>query len=120
MNASLRLALTRVSPQRIIAVVLADMPFLSPDLVEATLDACAAGADVAYPIVAGQAGHPVAFGPRTRSLLDDLPDGDSIRSVRDAPQLVRRPVAWDQKSILCDIDTPLDLVTANEASVGAR
>jgi CTP:molybdopterin cytidylyltransferase MocA len=59
-------------------VLLADTPYVDRPLVD-RVAAALGDADVAYPVRAGAAGHPVVFGPRARREIAALPDGDTVR-----------------------------------------
>jgi CTP:molybdopterin cytidylyltransferase MocA len=104
---SARLASEHVAPEHGLLVVLADMPRVTAALIDRVVAAPAA--DVAYPTVDGRPGHPVRFGPRARAKLGALPDGDTLRSLRDDPELSRTTFAVDDSGTQADIDTPADL-----------
>jgi len=107
---SLQLALHEIERDRAVGVVLADMPFLSPTLLDA-LESLAAmsDADVIYPENdAGVPGHPVLFSSRARGVLERLPSGDTIRIARDEPSLIRRVLPFEHPGAYTDLDTPDD------------
>jgi len=109
MNHSLGCALAEIAADRSIGVLLADMPWISSETltgVETLLDG---NADVAYPVDAtGAIGHPVIFAASARSRLEALPDGDTIRSVRDEASLRRAHVAVADPGAFIDLDRPSD------------
>ena len=106
MNRSLQLALANVPPTAGCIVLLADMPYVDAELVERVAAAAThAEVDVCYPTFAGSPAHPVYFGPKARPFLDALPDGDGLRSVRDAFELRRRSIFIDDVAITADVDT---------------
>ncbi len=107
MTHSARLASDAVSPHASLVVVLVDMPNVDAELIRWVAEA--PDADVAHPLVDGRAAHPVRFGPRARAKLRDLPDGDTLRSLRDDPSLSRITFAVADARTQIDLDTPNDL-----------
>jgi molybdenum cofactor cytidylyltransferase len=106
---SLRLADRCIDPAQAIVVLPADLARIEADHVQRTIDALGA-ADVAYPLRAdGVPGHPVVFAPRARVFIRDIPDGDTIRRLRDRDDLVRHTIAVDESWPYADVDTPGDL-----------
>jgi CTP:molybdopterin cytidylyltransferase MocA len=59
--------------------------------------------------VAGRPGHPVRFGARARAALDALPDGDTLRRLRDDPAFSRTTFVVEDAATQRDLDTPADL-----------
>ena len=109
MTHSLALANAAVAdPAAALVVLLADTPFVDAELVRRIVDA-RGDADVAYPIRDGVPGHPVAFGPRPRAAIADLPDGDTLRRLRTDVRWSRIEVALDDDRAFADVDTPGDL-----------
>jgi CTP:molybdopterin cytidylyltransferase MocA len=108
MNSSLLTAHRSIDPGATIGVLLADKPFVR----EETLARCERGleeapqCDVVFPVRGGEPGHPVYFAPRARARLSGLPAGDTLRAVRDDPQLVRLRVECFDAGISMDLDTP--------------
>ena len=107
---SLQLALRDIERDRVVGVVLADMPLLSPTLLDALESLSATSdADVVYPENdAGVPGHPVLFSSRARHVLERLPSGDTIRIARDDPSLTRRTLPFAHPGAYTDVDTPED------------
>jgi len=105
---SLRLADAAIDPSESLLVLLADMPWIAPAIVDAVV-AAAGDADVCYPIRNGIGGHPVFFSPRARAKIAALPDGDSLRTLRDDPALTRVTVPIDGDAPYRDVDRPGDL-----------
>jgi molybdenum cofactor cytidylyltransferase len=107
MSHSLRLGNAVVPDELPIAVLLGDLPDMTADSIGAVLGAY----DDSVDVVLGRCGetlvHPVVFGPRARRMIADLPDGDTIKRLRDNDQLRRRIVDVD-RGALTDIDTPAD------------
>jgi CTP:molybdopterin cytidylyltransferase MocA len=109
---SLRLADAALSDRTAaLAVLLGDTPFVDGELV-ARIAAARGAADVAYPVRAGVPGHPVIFGPRPRTLIAGLGDGDTLRHLRADERFTRVEVAVDDDRPFLDVDTPADLATA--------
>jgi molybdenum cofactor cytidylyltransferase len=107
MSHSLALADASIAPSEPVAVLLADLPDITPAAIAAVIGAYDETIDVVVPRSGATFGHPVVFGPRARRKIAALPDGDTIKAVRDDPSLRRRIVAAD-RSALTDIDTPDD------------
>jgi molybdenum cofactor cytidylyltransferase len=105
MSYSLRLANATIDPTEPILVLLADMPYITRDLIDRILTA-AGNADVAYPIRNGIGGHPVLFSASARLKIPTLPDGDTIKSLRDAPGLNVAKIPTEDPAAHRDIDTP--------------
>jgi molybdenum cofactor cytidylyltransferase len=104
---SLRLANQVVPPDEPIAVLLADLPDISAQTIAAVIAAYDDAVDVVSPQHAGICTHPVIFGPLARRKIADLPDGDTIKRLRDDPSLRRRIIETSAEA-LTDIDTPSD------------
>lgn len=112
MTHSLRLADAAIAdPEAALVVLLADTPFVDAALVRRVVTA-RGDADLAYPVRDGAAGHPVVFGPRPRSRLAALPDGDTLRALRADPRWTRVEVACGDERPFLDVDTPADLERA--------
>ncbi len=107
MTHSARLASAEVSPRASLVVVLVDMPYVDAELVRWVAEA--PDAEIAYPLVGGRAGHPVRFGPAARQKLRSLPDGDTLRTLRDDPTLSRITFAVRDANTQIDLDTPADV-----------
>jgi molybdenum cofactor cytidylyltransferase len=108
MTHSLRLADHAIPKDDAVAVLLADKPLVTGDLVARISAALEAGADVAFPERDGVPGHPVGFSAQARVLIDALPDGDTLQKLRDDPRLRRCPIRLDDRGAYVDIDTPDD------------
>jgi CTP:molybdopterin cytidylyltransferase MocA len=98
-----------------IAILLADLPDLTPAAIADVIAAYDDGIDVVVPRCGERFVHPVVFGPRARRKIAALPDGDTIKRLRDDPSLRRRLVQADAAA-LRDIDTPGDY----RARIGSR
>jgi len=106
MAQSLRLANAEIPKSHAIAVFLADKPLVSAELLQNLLDA--PEADVVFPIRAGIAGHPVIFSARARTLIESLPDGDTLQTLRNNARLSQRPVPTQDDGAFVDVDTEAD------------
>jgi len=107
MSHSLALADAAIARSEPIAVLLADLPDITPAAIAAVVDAYDEDVDVVVPRYREAFVHPVVFGPRARRKIAALPDGDTIRSLRDDTSLHRRIVTVDC-NVGTDIDTPGD------------
>ncbi len=106
---SLQCALTKISPDRDVGVLLADMPWITADTLGRVEALLGDAVDVAYPVDdAGVPGHPVLFAARCRFHLDALPEGDTIRIVRVEPSLRRANVLVRDPGAFVDLDRPSD------------
>jgi molybdenum cofactor cytidylyltransferase len=113
MSHSLALADAVIAPSEPIAVLLGDLPDITSAAIAAVIGAYDETVDVLIPRHGETFVHPVVFGPRARRNIAALPDGDTIRSLRDDPTLRRRIVPAD-RSALTDIDTPGDYTKRTE------
>lgn len=113
MTHSLRLAHKEVSRDQAIAVLLADKPLVTKELVQRMLTI--EDADVVYPIRNGVSGHPVVFSPGARGLIPNLADGDTLQQLRDNPSLTRHAVPIDDDGAYVDVDTEEDYRAACES-----
>ena len=101
---SLRLADRFLPEQFAMIVLLGDKPMITPALIDAV--AAAAGeADIAYPARGDQPGHPVWISGRARRRIADLPDGDTLRLLREQPGLALRAVETHDEGAFFDVDT---------------
>jgi len=109
MSHSLRLANRALStPHAHLAVLLVDTPLVDADVVRRVF-AAAQHTDIAFPVSAdGRPGHPVVFGARARDAIEHLPDGDTIRTLRDDPRFSRAPLCFEDERPFTDVDTPAD------------
>ena len=109
---SLRLAHEGISRDRSIAVLLADKPLVTKELIRRVL--AVADADVTYPVRDGMKGHPVVFSPLARLLIPNLAEGDTLQQLRDASSLTRHAVPIDDDGAYVDVDTEEDYRAACE------
>jgi len=115
MSHSLALADAVIEAAQPIAVLLADLPDITPAAIAAALEAYDDSIDIVVPRCGELYAHPVVFGPRARRKIGALPDGDTIKHLRDDPALQRRFI----ETAACahrDIDTPLDYARRTGAS----
>lgn len=101
---SLSLANRAIEDDVAIGVLLADKPLVSEQLIETILHASHV-ADVTYPERDGEPGHPVVLSLRARRLIDRLPLGDTLRFLRNNPELTARAVETDDGGAFFDVDT---------------
>lgn len=117
MSHSLMLGHSVVDETEPIAVLLGDLPDITPVAIAAVVAAYDEAIDVVIPRCGPSFGHPVVFGPRARAKIAALPDGDTIKTLRDHP-LLRRRIVETNRASLTDIDTPSDY--ARRLGAGAR
>lgn len=111
---SLALAHAHIARDRAIAVFLADKPLMTAALARRVIDAGqTAHADVCFPERGGVGGHPVYFSPRARERICGL-KGDSLRSLRDAPNLRRILIPIADEGAYFDVDDPGALLALDE------
>ena len=103
---SLRLANEVVPVDEPLAVLLGDLPDITAAAIARVIGAYDESIDVVVPHAGDLPAHPVIFGPLARTKIAALPDGDTLRTLRDDPSLRRRFVDVDEA--LTDIDTPED------------
>jgi CTP:molybdopterin cytidylyltransferase MocA len=103
---SLRVGLAAVPTGRHFGVLLADMPAMTPEVLDRTESLLARGVDVAYPVDSNaRPGHPVIFSASMRSVVQTLPDGDTLWRARDEARVVATWRCSDASAFL-DLDTP--------------
>ncbi len=111
---SLALAHDYIARDRAIAVFLADKPLMTAALARRVIDAGqTAYADVCFPERDGIGGHPVYFSARARERIAGL-SGDSLRLLRDAPDLRRVVIPITDEGAYFDVDDPGALRTLDE------
>jgi len=103
---SLRLANAEVPKSHALAVLLADKPLVNAALLQRLLDA--PGADVVFPVRGTIPGHPVIFSARARELIESLPDGDTLRLLREDVRLTRFALPTEDDGAFVDVDTEED------------
>jgi CTP:molybdopterin cytidylyltransferase MocA len=103
---SLLLANAAIPADAALIVLLADKPLVTTGLISQIVEK-ARDADVVFPVheESGEPGHPVVFSPRARGKIAALPDGDTLKSLRDDPSLDRRTVATRDRGAFFDVDT---------------
>ncbi|MGA7357127.1 MAG: NTP transferase domain-containing protein [Candidatus Cybelea sp.] len=104
MSHSLKLANHFVAGGSAIVVLLGDKPLVTAALIERVCNA-AGDADMVYPARGAQPGHPVFLSPRARERIDDLPNGDSLRTLRDDVRLRVHAVEIEDEGAFFDVDT---------------
>lgn len=108
MSHSLALANHIVAADLMLFVLLGDKPLVSTSLIESTR-AAGENSDVTYPMHEGVPGHPVTLSPRARHYIDDLPSGDTVRLLRDRPELRQFAMQTADLGAIFDVDTVEDL-----------
>jgi CTP:molybdopterin cytidylyltransferase MocA len=104
MSHSLALA-NRVVPANVsLLVLLGDKPLVNAPLIESICNA-ADDADVVYAVHRDVPGHPVALSPRARRCIDGLPSGDTLRLLRQRPDMRQRAVQTSDVGAVFDVDT---------------
>jgi len=103
MSHSLELADSAIAAEMPMVVLLGDKPLVSCDLVQAVCDG-AGEADFVYPVRDREPGHPVWLSPKARSFIATLPSGDTLRRLRDNPQLRVRAIETDDAGATFDVD----------------
>jgi CTP:molybdopterin cytidylyltransferase MocA len=107
MTSSLRAGLRAFAANEPFGVLLADMPAMTECTLARTEALLESGVDVAFPVDGGGLpGHPVLFSSRARSLVEALPDGDTLRLARDDPSLHRATWICTDRSAFLDLDVP--------------
>jgi CTP:molybdopterin cytidylyltransferase MocA len=103
MSRSLALG-SSVLPEHLqLIVLLGDKPKASEALIRDVLR-YARESDFVYPQSEDVPGHPVVLSPRARRRLNDLPNGDSLRLLRDDPMLIVRAIATSDPGAFFDVD----------------
>jgi molybdenum cofactor cytidylyltransferase len=116
MSYSLHLGLGAIDRGYPFGVLLGDMPSMTGATIERTEALLRGGVDVAFPVnAAGTPGHPVLFSARARPIVEDLPDGDTIRSARDHTSLRRATWRCYDRSAFLDLDVPADWAAFSDA-----
>jgi CTP:molybdopterin cytidylyltransferase MocA len=109
MTHSLRIGLRCVEAGRAFGVLLGDMPAMTQTTLARTEAIFTGDVDVAYPVDArGTPGHPVLFSACVRTLVEALPDGDTLRRARQDPSLKSATWLCTDGSAFLDLDEPRD------------
>lgn len=109
---TLRAGLSAVRDARGVFVLLADMPFVSADLIGAVASAWDDQALAAAPVHRGRRGHPVLLARRGFALADQLKGDRGLGAVLAARASEVKLVDVETDACLIDIDTPADLESA--------
>ena len=100
-----------------ILVLLGDMPFVTPALIDSLIEAFDpdASRDIVVPEMGGRIGNPVLFSTRYRAALLELTGDRGARSLIESnPDRVLRLAVGDE-AIFFDVDTPEALELANKS-----
>jgi CTP:molybdopterin cytidylyltransferase MocA len=110
MTSSFRSALPLLRGSDRVGIVLADKPLLSRSTLERLEGRLASSdRDIAYPqSPSGEPGHPVYLSRRAMDVATGLPDGDTMRFLRDDPALSTLAIECDDPGAYVDIDTEAD------------
>ncbi len=90
-------------------IMLADMPWISPALIEVLCQELTQPNQVTLPVYQGQYGHPVLFGERWREALMSLTGDRGARALIQAHPDQVISVEWEDDTILRDVDVLADL-----------
>jgi molybdenum cofactor cytidylyltransferase len=104
MSHSLALADRFLREDVALLVLLGDKPLVSEALIE-TICRAAGDADVVYPLLGEEPGHPVRLSPRARKRVASLPHGDTLRHLRADPNLTVKAVETLDVGAVFDVDT---------------
>lgn len=111
---SLRLANAQIPREHSIAVLPADLLHIDADRLAYVVEQ-ARDVDVAFPVREdGTPGHPVVFSAAARRYIDELPDGDTLRMLREREGLTRRGITIDEEWPYRDVDVESDLPITGE------
>ena len=107
MTSTLLVAHRIADPAAVLGVLLADKPFVRRETLERCERALAENpeCDVLFPVNRARPGHPVYLGPKARARLGSLAPGDTLRELRDDPQLQRVEVESSDAGTVIDLDT---------------
>ncbi len=92
-----------------VVVALADMPLIQTQTIQQVSDAIAAGALIARPRYAGQAGHPVGFAPALTASLLQIKGDQGARSLIEQHAAQLTWLATEDAGCVYDIDVPADV-----------
>ncbi len=110
LGASLRAGVAAAPPADALLVALADMPDVSPALIEALIAGLAASArSIVVPVHRGRRGHPVAFRAALRGELLALKGDVGARTILAAHPEQVEEMATDDPAVVRDVDEPADL-----------
>jgi CTP:molybdopterin cytidylyltransferase MocA len=114
MTSSFRVAVPFLADCDRVGVVLADKPLLLRTTLERLEnDVAIAPSDVIYPRSdPGEPGHPVYLSRRAIEAVTRLPDGDTLRALRNDATLSKLAIPCDDPGAYLDIDTEEDWVAA--------
>jgi molybdenum cofactor cytidylyltransferase len=96
-------------------VALADMPSIRPDTVRRVAACVDAGAAIAVPMFQGERGHPVGFARGLRDALEASAGDAGAREVIKAMKDQVRAVEVDDRFVVRDIDSMVDLAAHGTA-----
>lgn len=120
MGASLKCGVQATAPQQDLLLMLADMPFVHLDTIQAVSRALSEGAAMARPFFEGQPGHPVGFSSRLRAALLDLDDAMGAAGLLRRRHAEVLGIEVDDPGCVRDVDVPADLLAQANAPPGAH
>ena len=95
-------------PATAIALLLGDMPWISPDTVQSLIDRATAQR-IVFPLVQGMRGHPVLFGRDFWPQLQQLTGDTGAKALLNEHPQACIAVPVDDPGVLRDVDTPAAL-----------
>ncbi|MDP9018571.1 MAG: nucleotidyltransferase family protein, partial [Candidatus Eremiobacteraeota bacterium] len=105
MSHSLRLADATLPANEPFLVLLGDKPLVTRALIQ-EICAHAGEADLIFPQRGEEPGHPVFFSAKARRRIARLPEGDSLRTLRENPGLSTLALLIDDPGAYLDVDSP--------------
>ncbi len=96
------------------------MPFADAAHVRAFVSRVPDDADIAWPSVAGEPGHPVLWSPRARGRIATLAPAAAPMIVRDDPGLRLAVIDEADDAYVTDVDTPDAWAAAEARATSAR
>ena len=111
MSASLRAGWARIEARwrpDAVMISLADMPLVTPDIIDAVIDGYAgSGCDICVPVFRGERGHPVILNAGLDAEVRGLSGDRGARGLIDTHGGICE-IDMDTDAILFDVDTPDD------------
>lgn len=120
MGASLKCGVMAIEPQHDILLMLADMPFVHTDTINAVRHALCEGAAMVRPFFDGRPGHPVGFASSLREALLGLDDAQGAAPLLRSRHAELERIDVEDPGCIRDIDMPADLAASAQMSEGLR
>jgi molybdenum cofactor cytidylyltransferase len=99
-----------------VIIMLADLPYVKTETIQAVADALRSGAPIAVPRYQGEQGHPVGFAAKHLPALAELTGDVGARAIIKQHAYEITYLELDNKGILSDVDTNSDLIMFANAS----